>query len=120
MTALGTLSLLRNPEQLATLRAEPELIPGAVEELLRYLSIIQSGLPRIALTDVEVGGQLVRAGEGVICSLQTANRDEERFAEPDTLDVRGTGGGTWPSASGSTSAWGSRWRGWSCRWRWRP
>jgi cytochrome P450 len=91
MTALGVLTLLRNPEQLATLRAEPELIPGAVEELLRYLSIIQSGLPRLARTDVEVGGRLIRAGEGVVVSLQTANRDDERFADPDTLDVRRDG-----------------------------
>ncbi|MGW1840126.1 cytochrome P450 [Streptomyces sp. NPDC002067] len=87
MTALGTLTLLRNPEQLAKLRAEPSLIKGAVEELLRYLTIIHNGVPRAATEDVTVGGTLIRAGEGVLCTLNAANRDETVFPGGDTLDV---------------------------------
>jgi cytochrome P450 len=87
MTSLSVLALLRNPPQLARLRAEPELLRGAVEELLRYLSIVQLGITRAATEDVTVGGQLIRAGEGVLCMLNAANRDEEIFPGADELDV---------------------------------
>jgi cytochrome P450 len=90
MLALGTLTLLRHPAQLAALRADPTLLDGAIEELLRYLSIVQFGLVRVALADVEVGGQLVRAGEPVVASLAAANRDPAQFADPETLDVART------------------------------
>ncbi|MFF3212726.1 cytochrome P450 [Streptomyces sp. NPDC002886] len=84
MAALSVLALLRHPEQAARLRAEPALIPGAVEELLRYLTIIHLGLGRAATEDVSVGGAPIRAGDGVICMLSTANRQPELFATPDT------------------------------------
>ncbi|MGW1794213.1 cytochrome P450 [Streptomyces tubercidicus] len=87
MTALSTLTLLRNPDQLARLRAEPSLIKGAVEELLRYLTIVHNGLPRVADEDVTIGGRTIRAGEGVLCTLNTANRDEEIFPGGAALDV---------------------------------
>ncbi|MFI0716312.1 cytochrome P450 [Streptomyces inhibens] len=87
MTALSTLTLLRNPEQLARLRNDPSLIKGAVEELLRYLTIVHNGLPRIATEDVTLGGATIRAGEGVLCTINTANRDEDVFPGGDTLDV---------------------------------
>ncbi len=87
MTALATLALLRRPGQAALLRADPGLVRGAVEELLRYLTIIQSGLPRVATADVELGGTLVRSGEAVMCMLSTANRDEAVFGAADELDV---------------------------------
>ncbi|MGW7573094.1 cytochrome P450 [Streptomyces sp. NPDC054765] len=87
MTALSTLALLRNPDQLARLRAEPSLIKGAVEELLRYLTIIHNGLPRVADEDVTLGGRTIRAGEGVLCILNSANRDEDAFSGGDALDV---------------------------------
>ncbi len=87
MTSLSTLALLRNPEQADRLRADPSLIRGAVEELLRYLTIVHTGLPRVALEDVELDGVLIRAGEGVLCMLSTANRDEELFAAGSELDV---------------------------------
>ena len=86
MTALSTLALLRNPEQLARLREEPQLIKGAVEELLRYLSVVQAGVTRVAVETVELGGHTIQAGEGVVCMLSTANRDEGVFGAPD-LDV---------------------------------
>lgn len=89
MIALGTLALLRNPDQLALVRdsEDPALIAGAVEELLRYLTIVHTGRRRVALEDVEVGGQLVRAGEGVILPNDSANRDTDVFDDPDHLDV---------------------------------
>ncbi|MGW2399658.1 cytochrome P450 [Kitasatospora sp. NPDC001664] len=87
MTALGTLALLRNPGQAERLRKEPELTNSAVEELLRYLTIVHHGVPRVALADVQLGDTLVRAGEGVLCMLSTANRDEELFTGPDALDI---------------------------------
>ncbi|MDH6133662.1 cytochrome P450 [Kitasatospora sp. MAA4] len=87
MTSLSTVALLQNPEQADRLRADPSLIRGAVEELLRYLTIVHAGLPRVALEDVELDGVLIRAGEGVLCMLSTANRDEELFAAGSELDV---------------------------------
>jgi cytochrome P450 len=87
MLGLGTLTLLRHPGQLAALRADPALLDHTVEELLRYLSIIQFGIPRIATEDVLVGGRWVRAGEPVVAAVMVANRDPARFHEPDRLDV---------------------------------
>jgi cytochrome P450 len=90
MIALGTLALLENPEQLALLRDgdDPELIAGAVEELLRYLNITHNGRRRVALEDIEVAGQLVRKGEGLILANDIANRDPDVFPEPDRLDIQ--------------------------------
>jgi cytochrome P450 len=87
MTSLSVLALLRNPEQLARLQEDPTRIKGAVEELLRYLSIVHSGLPRVATEDLELGGRQIKAGEGVLCMINTANRDEEAFPLADDLDV---------------------------------
>ncbi|MFI8456600.1 cytochrome P450 [Kitasatospora sp. NPDC085464] len=87
MTALSVLALLRNPDQLDHLRRHPESVPGAVEELLRYLTIVHSGLTRVATEDVEVGGVRIRAGEGVICMISTANRDTLEFPGGDELDL---------------------------------
>ncbi|MFG2965581.1 cytochrome P450 [Streptomyces sp. NPDC048288] len=89
MIALGTLALLEHPEQLALLRDtdDPAAIAGAVEELLRYLSIVHSGRRRAVLDDIKVGGQVIRAGEGVIMPNEIANRDPEVFADPDRLDL---------------------------------
>ncbi|MFH8558979.1 MULTISPECIES: cytochrome P450 [Streptomyces] len=87
MTALSTLALLRNPAQLAKLREDPSLIKGAVEELLRYLTIVHNGVSRVATEDVTIGGQTIPAGEGVLCTINTANRDDAVFPGGDTLDV---------------------------------
>ncbi|QNP75156.1 cytochrome P450 [Streptomyces roseirectus] len=87
MLSLGTIALLRHPGQLAALRADDTLVPGAVEELLRYLTIVHIGMRRVATEDVEVGGVTIRAGDGVVVALQAANRDPAVFAYPDTLDV---------------------------------
>ncbi|WLW57194.1 cytochrome P450 [Streptomyces sp. YU58] len=87
MLSLGAIALLRHPDQLAALRADENLVPGAVEELLRYLTVVHIGMRRIATEDVEIGGVTVRAGEGVVVALQAANRDPAVFADPDTLDL---------------------------------
>jgi pentalenic acid synthase len=88
MIGLGTFALLEHPEQLAQLRAEADLWPGAVDELLRHQTIVQNPIQRVALSDIEVGGELIRAGEGVVLVLEAANRDPGAFAEPERLDVR--------------------------------
>lgn len=90
MTALGVLTLLQHPEQLAELRSDPGLIRNAVEELLRYSSILHMGARRVALADVDVNGHLVREGEGVICAIPAANRDPEMFPNPDRFDIHRT------------------------------
>jgi pimeloyl-[acyl-carrier protein] synthase len=82
----GTLALLRHPEQLRKLRAEPGLIGNAVEELLRYDSPVQR-TARITNTEVEVAGQPMPKGTMVITALGAANRDPAQFADPDVLDV---------------------------------
>ncbi|MBE9373272.1 cytochrome P450 [Saccharopolyspora sp. HNM0983] len=89
MIGLGVLALLQDPEQLAVLRdaEDPAVVAGAVEELLRYLGIIHNGQRRIAKEDIEVGGTAIRAGEGIIIELATANRDPRTFVEPDELDL---------------------------------
>ncbi|MCP2256475.1 Cytochrome P450 [Streptoalloteichus tenebrarius] len=85
MLGLGTLALLAHPEQIPVI-TNPDTVDNAVEELLRYLAIVPGTL-RTALEDVEVEGVTVRAGETVMVSLPVANRDPERFADPDTLDL---------------------------------
>jgi cytochrome P450 len=80
--------LLTHPEQLALLRAEPGLIPKAVEELMRYVPLgIGAGIARYALEDVELGGVTVKAGEPVLPALASANRDDSVYTDPGELDL---------------------------------
>jgi pimeloyl-[acyl-carrier protein] synthase len=85
----GMLSLLRNPEQLAKLRADLSLIPSAVEELLRYESPSQH-TARLAPEDTELGGKQIRKRQAVIAVMAAGNRDPERFPDPDRLDITRT------------------------------
>ncbi|WP_067498879.1 cytochrome P450 [Actinoplanes sp. TFC3] len=89
MIALGTLALLQHPDQLALLRDsdDPKLVANAVEELLRYLTIVHNGRRRAVLADIEIGGQLIRAGEGIILANDLGNRDPDMYADPDRLDL---------------------------------
>jgi hypothetical protein len=82
----GLLALLEHPDQLARLRADPGLLPTAVEELMRFDSPLQL-FERTATADVEVGGVTVWEGQKVAALLGAANRDPAVFAAPDTLDV---------------------------------
>ena len=79
-------ALFNHPAELAKLKADPGLLPQAVEEFLRFDSSVQQ-LPRVAQADVEIGGQTILAGEMVICLLGAANRDPDVYVEPDKLDV---------------------------------
>ena len=82
----GMLTLLRSPADLERLRAEPELMPSAVEELLRYESPSQH-TARIARADLVLGGMQIRKGQAVIAVMAAGNRDPERFPDPDRLDL---------------------------------
>jgi pentalenic acid synthase len=86
MIALSILALLEHPAQLARLRADPGLLPGAVEELLRFLSVADE-LQRVAAADIEVGDVVIREGDGVYLPNAAANRSPEVFQDPDALDV---------------------------------
>jgi cytochrome P450 len=86
--SLGVLALQRQPDQLALLRRDPSVAPKAVEEILRFLSIVDaSGGSRVAVDDIEIEGVLIRKGEGIIALLSGANRDGEVFADPGRLDI---------------------------------
>jgi len=87
MLGLGTLALLRHPEQLALVRDDPAAVAPAVEELLRFLGIVHSGIPRTTTRDVEVGGVAIPADSLVILALASANRDPRFLADGDRLDV---------------------------------
>jgi cytochrome P450 len=88
MIGLGILALLEHPDQLAALRDDQTLMAGAVEELLRYLTVPHLGRHRAATQDFEIDGHVLRAGEGVVVALNIANRDPEQFSEPNNLDIR--------------------------------
>src|SRR4029078_12224649 len=74
MLGLGTLALLRHPEQLAVVRDDPDAVGPAIEELLRWLSIVQTAIPRITTTDVEVAGVTIPAGNLVFPSMPSGKR----------------------------------------------
>jgi len=82
----GLLTLLRNPDVIERLRADPSLVPSAVEELLRFESPSQH-TARIAPADATLGGRTIPRGQGVVAVMAAANRDPERFPEPDALDI---------------------------------
>ena len=83
----GVVALLTHPEQLAKLKANPELAGGVVEETLRYWGPVDFIGRRIAKEDIEVGGTVIPKGEQATTSLASANRDPERFANPDVFDI---------------------------------
>lgn len=87
MITLGLITLLQHPDQLAALRADRSLMPSAIEEMLRYLTITHFNGARVAVKDTELSGQPIRAGEGVWALLPAANRDDEAFPDPDSFDI---------------------------------
>ncbi|HSV83151.1 MAG TPA: cytochrome P450 [Ramlibacter sp.] len=86
--AMGILGFLTSPEQVALLQADPGLVGNAVEEMLRFHTVAHMNSVRVALSDVKIGGQLIRAGETVFAMDASANRDPEVFPEPDRFDIR--------------------------------
>ncbi len=93
MLGLGVLALLENPDQLPAIRDadDPKIVSNAVEELLRYLSIIQNGQRRVAVEDIAIAGEVIRAGEGIIIDLAPANWDADAFTEPERLYLHRSG-----------------------------
>jgi cytochrome P450 len=89
MISLSVAALLQHPDQMALLRdaEDPPVVAAAVEELMRFLSIIQTGQRRIAIEDIEIGGETIRAGEGVILDVAPANWDDRQFSDPGRLDL---------------------------------
>ena len=84
----ATLALLSNPDQIAELRADPSLMPEAVEELLRYDSPVERTIARLVAADGELGGRVLRRGDFIIAVVGSANRDDAQFPDADSLDVR--------------------------------
>ena len=82
----GTLALLQHPDQLALLRSDFDLLPTAIEELLRFVTPVIH-FTRTPVVDTELGGHQISAGERVLMVYASANRDERAFADPDTLDL---------------------------------
>jgi cytochrome P450 len=95
MIGLGVLALLQYPDQAAVLRDtdDAQVVANAVEELLRYLSIIQNGQRRVAADDIDIAGETIRAGEGIIIDNAPANWDAGEFSEPDRLYLHRSGAG---------------------------
>jgi cytochrome P450 len=95
MIGLGVLALLQHPDQAAVLRDtdDANVVANAVEELLRYLSIIQNGQRRVAAEDIDIAGETIRAGEGIIIDNAPANWDAREFSEPDRLYLHRSGAG---------------------------
>ncbi|MDF5726721.1 MAG: cytochrome P450 [Rhizonema sp. PD38] len=82
----GVLALLHHPQQMQKLKAQPTIISSAIEELLRYDSPVQL-ISRLAIEDVEIGGETIRAGERIVVCLGAANRDPAQFPDPDRLSL---------------------------------
>ena len=90
LISLGMLALFDHPDQLARLKADPSLIPSAVEEMLRFSGPVTSPAPRFAQEEVEVGGQRIGKGDMVIVALTSANRDTQQFLQANTMDIART------------------------------
>ncbi|HET6324842.1 MAG TPA: cytochrome P450 [Planctomycetaceae bacterium] len=87
LVATGMLALFEHPDQLEKLRNDPALIKPAVEELLRFTAPVETATERFAQEDVELGGVKISKGDLVLAAIASANRDESRFTNPDTLDI---------------------------------
>ena len=110
LIANGLLALLTHPEQLARLKAEPQLVAGAVEEFLRWDSPVHSTPVRFVAEDVEYAGATIPAGAVVVLSLAAANRDGDRFADAEELRRRpGRPAATSPSGTACTTASARSW-----------
>ena len=91
LISTSVVDLLQHPDQLAMLRADPALMPNAVEELHRHTSPVQATKPRMAREDMEFHGAELKRGDRVMALLASANADPAHFADPETLDLRRPG-----------------------------
>jgi cytochrome P450 len=87
LIANGVYALLTHPEQAEKLRADPSLVPNAVEEILRYYGPAETTTPRFARDDVELGGETIAKGAPLLVVLAAADRDPARFADPQAFDI---------------------------------
>ncbi|GAA1828196.1 cytochrome P450 [Pseudonocardia ailaonensis] len=87
MISLSVIGLLEKPDQLASLRADPTRIPLAVEELLRYFTVVETATSRVATEDVEISGVTIRAHDGIVVSGLSADWDPDVFENPEELDI---------------------------------
>jgi pentalenic acid synthase len=85
--SLGTLALLDNPSQWRALKEDPSLVPGAVEEILRYVSLVEA-FARVAVHDIDLGEHAIKEGEGILLSCAGVNFDESSAPDPDRFDIR--------------------------------
>jgi cytochrome P450 len=85
MISIGTACLLEHPEELAKLKADPSLVPAALEEVIRFLTIGDAAIARVAMEDIEIGGVTIPKGDGILCVAFTGNRDPEVYENPDQL-----------------------------------
>jgi cytochrome P450 len=93
LIASGTLALLTHPAEMARLRSSSSLLPGAVDELLRFVNPLNHATDRFTMEPVEIGGVTIPAREWVLCVTSSANRDPVRFSAPDSLDLGRDAGG---------------------------
>jgi pentalenic acid synthase len=84
--ALGTLALLEHPDQFAALRSDPNLVAGAIEEIMRYVSLVEA-ISRVALDDIEISGYQIKAGDGILVGAGAANFSTALVATPEDFDV---------------------------------
>ncbi len=110
----AVLALLQHPDQLRLLREKPELLPGAVEEFLRYDTSVERSTSRYAAQDLELAGVSIPRGGMIAVALGSAGHDapQDDGDAPAVLDVTRPAPGTWPSATASTTAWAPRSPGW--------
>ncbi|KAF7564004.1 hypothetical protein G7046_g94 [Stylonectria norvegica] len=87
MISLGVITLMQHPKQLLELKADPSLVPNFVEELCRFHTGSALAIKRVAKVDIELGGKKIAAGEGIIASNQSGNRDEDIFPDPDIFNM---------------------------------
>ncbi|MCE7008518.1 cytochrome P450 [Kibdelosporangium philippinense] len=90
MISVGVITLIDHPDQLAAFRSDPDTVPDAIEELLRYLTIVEAPLLRVAVADIEIAGEVIKAGEGIVFAGSIANRDPDAFEDPERFDISRT------------------------------
>ncbi|MGW6280598.1 cytochrome P450 family protein [Kribbella sp. NPDC055071] len=90
LLTIGVYALLKHPDQLALMKAEPERLPAVVEEIMRYDGPLQAAIPYFAKAPIEIGGQRIEADEVIVFALLPVNRDERRFDRADEFDITRT------------------------------